>query len=241
MERFVLFGSQHVAALAAITLVTLASVAAVRRDPRSRASRTLRFGLAALLPALFLVEDGVAWREGALTLQVFLPLQLCDVARLLAVGGLLALDRRLVGPLYFFTFAGTAPALLTPDVTHAFPASDFVLLFVPHGLTVVATSVLVWGFRLVPSRDAWWRSWGLLNAWAAVVGLVNGALGTNFLFLAAKPPAPSPFDWFGPWPWYILTLEAVMLIAFFLLDLPLRPGRRRPPRAAGVATGAGRA
>jgi hypothetical integral membrane protein (TIGR02206 family) len=240
MGRFVLFGSQHVVALAAIVMATVVSVAVVRRDPRSRASQGLRSGLAVLLPALFVVEDALAWREGALTLQVLLPLQLCDVARLLAMGALLAPDRRLVGPLYFFTFAGTAPALLTPDVAHAFPASDFVLLFVPHGLTVLATAVLVWGFRVVPSPGAWWRSWGLLNVLAAVAGVVNGTLGTNFLFLASKPPSPSPFDWFGPWPWYILTLEGVMLSVFFLLDLPLRASRRRSPGDSAVATGAGR-
>jgi hypothetical integral membrane protein (TIGR02206 family) len=241
MRPFVLFGSQHIVALVAIVGATLASVAVVRRDPRSRASQGLRLALVALLPALFVVEDVVAWRAGALTLQVLLPLQLCDVARLLAMGALLALDRRLVGPLYFFTFAGTAPALLTPDVAHAFPASDFVLLFVPHGLTVLATSVLVWGFRLVPSPGAWWRSWALLNALAAVAGVANTALGTNFLFLAAKPPSPSPFDWFGPWPWYILTLEAVTLGAFLLLDLPFRASRRRSSPGAAVTTGAGRA
>jgi hypothetical integral membrane protein (TIGR02206 family) len=239
MRPFVLFGRQHVVALAAIVAATLASVAVVRGDPRSRTSQGLRFGLAVLLPALFVVEDVVAWRGGVLTLQVLLPLQLCDAARLLATGALLALDRRLVGPLYFFTFAGTAPALLTPDVAHAFPASDFVLLFVPHGLTVVATSVLVWGFRLVPSPGDWWRSWALLNALAAVAGLVNAALGTNFLFLAAKPPSPSPFDWFGPWPWYILTLEVVMLSVFFALDLPLRASRRPRSRSAPVAPDAG--
>jgi hypothetical integral membrane protein (TIGR02206 family) len=239
MRPFALFGSQHVVALAAIVAATLASVAVVRRDPRSRVSQGLRFGLAVLLPALFVVEDVAAWRAGGLTLQVLLPLQLCDVARLLAMGALLALDPRLVGPLYFFTFAGTAPALVTPDVAHAFPASDFVLLFVPHGLSIVATSVLVWGFRLVPSRGAWWRSWALLNAWAALAGLVNWTLGTNFLFLAAKPPSPSPFDWFGPWPWYVLTLEGVMLGVFFLLDLPLRVSRRRPSRFAPAAPDAG--
>jgi hypothetical integral membrane protein (TIGR02206 family) len=231
MGPFVVFGTQHLLSLVAIGAATLASPAVVRRDPRSRASQGLRFGLAVLLPALFVIEDVVDWRAGTLTLEVLLPLQLCDVARLLAVGALLTLDRRLVGPLYFLTFAGTAPALLTPDVTHAFPASDFLLLFVPHGLTVLATSVLVWGFRIVPSPGACWRSWGLLNALAAVAGLLNWRFGTNFLFLTAKPPSPSPFDWFGPWPWYILTLEAVMLIAFFLLDLLLRPSRRSPGAA----------
>jgi len=229
MGRFVLFGGQHLAALTAIAVTTLASVVTVRRDPRSRAIRILRFGMAALLLGLFAVEDAVAWREGWLTLQVLLPLHLCDLARLLAVGGLLVLDRRLVEPLYFFTFAGTVPALLTPDVTEAFPASHFLLFFVPHGLTVLVACLLVWGFRVVPSRGAWWRCWVLLNAYAPVAGVLNWTLGTNFLYLAAKPPSPSPFDWFGPWPWYILTLEAATLGLFLLLDLPLRAPRATRP------------
>jgi hypothetical integral membrane protein (TIGR02206 family) len=217
-------------------VATLAAVGAVRRGLLSpRCSRLLRVGLATLLVALYAVEDAVAWREGWLTLQILLPCQLCDLARLLAVGGLLLLDRRLVEPLYFFALAGTVPGLLTPDVTEAFPPSRYLLLFVPHGLTVLAACVLVWGFRLVPPHGAWWRSWLLLNACALVAGLLNRALGTNFFFLAAKPPSPSPLDWFGPWPFYIATLEAVSLCVFFALDLLLRWNRPKAP-GAGVAS-----
>jgi len=227
MDRFVLFGGQHLGALAAIAVATVLAVRFVRRDPRSGRARGLRLALGVLLPGLFAVEYLGAWREGWLTLQVVLPLHLCDVARLLAAVGLLSLDRRLVEPLYFFALAGTVPALLTPDVTEPFPSFRTVLFFVPHGLTVLATCLLVWGFGLVPSARAWWRSWLQLNAYAAVVGALNWTLGTNFLYLAAKPPSPTPFDWFGPWPWYVGTLELLTLGTFLALDLPLRASGRR--------------
>jgi hypothetical integral membrane protein (TIGR02206 family) len=238
MRRFVLFGAQHFLALAAIVAATLAAVAAVRRDPRGRSARLLRLGLAILLPALWTVEYAIAWRQGSLTLQVALPFHLCDVARILAIAGLLALDRRLVEPLYFFALAGTVPALLTPDVMEPFPHSAFLIFFVPHGLTVLAACLLVWGFQIVPTRGAWWRSWLVLNACAALAGLLNRALGTNFFYLAAKPPSPTPFDWLGSWPWYILTLEAVTLLVFLGLDMPLRA--RRDARRAVQALRAGR-
>jgi hypothetical integral membrane protein (TIGR02206 family) len=225
--RFVVCGAGHLGALATIALATLVATLAVRRDPTGVTARRLRIGLAAVLPALWLAENVVAHAEGWLTWQIGLPLQLCDVSLMLAFVGLLTLRPGPVEPLYFFALAGTLPSLLTPELDEGFPAFRFLIYFLPHGLTLLCAVLLIVGFRLVPGPGAWWRAFLLLNVLALLVTGVNLLLDTNFLYLRAKPRTVSPFDWFGPWPWYILTLEAVFAAVFFALDLPLRPLRSR--------------
>ncbi len=72
------------------------------------------------------------------------------------------------------------------------------------------------------------------EAYVAVVLPLNFLLGTNFGFLAGKPPNPSLLDHLGPWPVYLLSMQAVGAAAFLLLTLPVagRGAPDRPPPAA---------
>lgn len=217
---FVLLGPDHVAALVLTALAAGALVAACRGGDDA-ARRGVRRALAAGLLAGMAAEPVGAALGGWFDRQL-LPLHLCDVAVVLSVWSLLRLDRRSVEPLYFFALSGTLPALLTPELPTGFPSFRFLIYFVPHGLVVISTAVLVGGLDLWPRAGAWLRAFALLNVYAACIGVVNWALGTNFLYLAKKPTGPTPFDWFGPWPWYILSLEVGFLLVFGLLELPLR-------------------
>ena len=225
-----LFGPDHLAALVAVG-ITASSASSWPGSQATRCSRGIRWLVAATLAAAHATEYLVAWWQGWYVRDM-LPLQLCDVAAMLAVWGLLTLDRRAIEPLYFFALSGTLPALLTPELDVTFPQLRFVVYFVEHGLTVVAPLLLVAGLGCHPGPGAWRRAVLQVNALAAVAALANLALGTNFLYLSRKPVGPTPFDLFGPWPNYLLVLEVLVLVVFRLLqtvaDAPARP---RPARA----------
>jgi len=53
---------------------------------------------------------------------------------------------------------------------------------------------------------------------------------SNYMFIAHKPDTPSLLDVLGPWPWYILSAEAVGLAVGLLLYLPfaLRDWKAQP-------------
>jgi hypothetical integral membrane protein (TIGR02206 family) len=112
--------------------------------------------------------------------------------------------------------------MLTPELPWAFPRWEFVVFFGLHGLVLVSALVLVFGLGLRPRPRAPWRMLGVTAAWAAFVGLVNLALGTNFMYLCRKPSVPTPLDWMGPWPAYIGVGALAALALFQLLALPLR-------------------
>ncbi len=221
---FVLFGSAHLGVLAVTALTAAGLLWLVRRHPR--AATGVRFGLAGLLLALtvgVLISErlvGTSWGDLA-------PLHLCDMAIFVGLFALVTRAPLACEVLYFWAGAGTLLAIITPDVPVGFPHPRFLNYFALHGGVVVAAVLLVWGLGRPPRPGAVWRVLLLTNAYAALVAVVDFAFGTNFLYLRAKPAAPTPLDWFGPWPVYILVTEVVALGLFTLLALPFR--RERPP------------
>jgi hypothetical integral membrane protein (TIGR02206 family) len=225
--RFEAFGPAHLIALAATAITAAVLSLLVRRGPDGRPARALRFGVAVLLLGQTAVQLFAAGRERGLTAWDLVPLQLCDFAILLAAFALLTLNPLACELLYFWACTGTLLAMVTPDLWYGFPDWRFLGFFGLHGAVVVSALVLVFGYRQQPRPGAPWRAFLLTNLYAAVVGAVNLAFGTNFLFLREKPQAPTLLDWFGPWPAYLLACEALALCLFLLLDLPFRLARRR--------------
>lgn len=221
------FGPDHLGALALTAGLAAAAVAVTRRDPRGGAALGVRAGLGLALVGLLAAELGSAAREGWLTWKTLLPLELCDAALLLALLVLWRQPRWAAELLWFWAGAGTLLAMLTPDVGAGFPSLWFVAFFGLHGLVVATAAVAVFGLGLRPRPGAAGRAFLVTLSWALGAGLVNLALGTNFMYLRHKPVAPTLLDHFGPWPLYLLVAGGLAAILFWLLERPFA-ARRAP-------------
>ncbi len=219
------FGVAHLATLALIAAAAVALVALARRAPEA-VTRALRLGLAALLLLATAATLGYWWRRGLLAPLDLLPLHLCDFLIFVAAFALVTLERTSAEVLFFWAGSGTLLALLGPDLQSGFPSWAFVSFFLLHGLVVIAAAVVTFGFGRRPREGAVSRVFAITNAYALAVGLVNAALGTNFLFLREKPAGRTLLDWFGPWPVYLFVAEAAALLLFVLLDAPFRAARK---------------
>jgi hypothetical integral membrane protein (TIGR02206 family) len=75
-----------------------------------------------------------------------------------------------------------------------------------------------------------WRSYRLTLlvtvGWAAVVFVINRALGTNYGYLNGKPGGASLLDLLGAWPWYLLVALAIAAIVWALITWPWTRGIR---------------
>jgi hypothetical integral membrane protein (TIGR02206 family) len=221
-SRFVLFGLDHLAALALTALLAVGASLAVRHRPTSPLADALRFGFAGLLlvgVAGYLVSEA---RSGRLTPWDLLPLHLCDFLIFVAIHALLTRNRVAAELLYFWAGAGTLLAMLVPDVHRSFPNPRFIIFFGFHGAVVTAAAFVAFGLRLTPRPGAARRVFLLTLGYAAVVGVVDALSGFNFLFLRAKPAAATLLDWLGPWPWYLVSAAALAFVLFQLLALPFR-------------------
>ena len=51
--------------------------------------------------------------------------------------------------------------------------------------------------------------------------IVNLLSGGNYFFTMRKPDAATILDYMGPWPWYLISGQILMVFLFFLLYLPM--------------------
>jgi hypothetical integral membrane protein (TIGR02206 family) len=214
------FGPGHLTALALIPLVAYGLALLAGRREGSR--RPIQYTLAGLLTAatilwvtVLVVRYNVGWKW-------ILPLQLCDASIVLTVLVILTLNQWLLDVVYFWGLTAVPLAMLMPDILEPFPDPFTISFFVLHGLVVVILLYLVWSGLMRPRPDAVMRSFLALNGFMLLVLAVNYGLNTNYMYLLAKPSQPSLLDYFGPWPWYILTSEFVAIVLFTLLGLPFR-------------------
>lgn len=162
-----------------------------------------------------------------------LPLQLCDLTVWLSVLACLTARPAIVEFAYFAGIAGAGMALVTPDLWSPWPSYPAVYFFLAHGGIVIAVSLMSFGGIVQFRPGAVWRSFGLLVAYASLVGAFNAACGSNYMYLCRKPASTTLLDKLGPWPWYLLPAAGVGLGFFWLLWLPLQATSRkslpRPP------------
>lgn len=228
----------------AVLLATLGVCVAVAVLPRRHPGRGWDIGARALAVALIAAEILIRvllLRGGDWDWSTDLPLQLSDAALVAAAVALWnPHPPRLAYELTFFwAFAATLQALLTPDLGHG-PGHVFFWTFVvAHSGVLVAASFLTWGRRLTPGPGAVPRALAASVAWTAVAAAGCLITGGNYMFLREPPPGGSLLDLFGPWPLYLAGAAALAVVAFPLLarfaaatrpagGAATRPSRRDP-------------
>lgn len=214
-----LFGLVHLLILCAVP--SLAALLTVAHRRLLIHPRMLRYTLAFLL---FLCSGSYYASFALRGDRMFpdhVPLELCDASLWLVILSLLTLKPAFFDLAYYFALAGASMSLLTPNLVapSLFLSAQF---FADHGLLVVSVLYLVWSRQARPRPRSAIRAMLALNIFAAVAGTFDAIFKTDYMFLRSKPPTVSALDFFGPWPWYIVSCEGVALGLFLLLYLPVR-------------------
>lgn len=230
---FVFLGSAHLAVLILIALINL-SFAYLRRIENPKGRAALRYTAAVVLIANEGVWHWWNWSVGQWTIQTMLPLHLCSVMVFLSAYMLAARSYTTYEYLYFLGIGAAIQAILTPDLgLYGFPHFRFFQTFISHGLIVTAAiyMTVVEGYR--PTLKSFRNVFVGGNIYMLVVGVINWLIGSNYLFIARKPDTPSLIDLLGPWPWYILGLEAIGLLTCLILYAPfaIRDWAAKPAHA----------
>jgi hypothetical integral membrane protein (TIGR02206 family) len=234
-REFSAYGPSHIVVLGLFVIGAAALVWIGRRQTEPQA-RVMGRVLAVLLAAAFTVA--LIYKLVRPEIATSVPLQLCDVAELIAAYALWSQRHWAFALGYYWGLVLNSQALITPDVGTAtegapdFPHHLFITFFTLHVLVVWAAIYLTWGRGMRPR----WRDYRLAIiatlVWAAFTFTFNVIAGTNYGYLNRKPPTASLLDALGPWPVYLLSEVALVVIVWALMTWPWERARRHSPAPA---------
>lgn len=175
---------------------------------------------AAILYSLQLFKTFIRIYLGNFDFTVDLPLQLCNMLPLIVLVALIYRSRLVLSVTFFWILAGTLQANITPTLLDTFPHYEAIRYWAIHvGLPIIAIYLyyaLDFRFKF---KDAVRSALGL-NIVAAIIYPINYFLNSNYLYLNAKPPGTTIYNLLGPWPWYIMNIEFLMLVLFSVVLIP---------------------
>jgi hypothetical integral membrane protein (TIGR02206 family) len=219
-NAFVLFGSSHVAALFAMLAIATALVIAVRRIANSRVSSWVGHSLAVVLLANKLIALGIGFHDGKFNLQNALPLHLCDLAAICAMIALCTRKQLAYELAYFWGLGGTLQALITPDLPPDFPNIRYFTFFIGHCGILVGVAYLTFALEMRPVPRSLLRVFWACQVYLLTAAVVDFSTGANYGYVRGKPLHASLMDDLGPWPYYLISLEALALFSFAFYYLP---------------------
>jgi hypothetical integral membrane protein (TIGR02206 family) len=229
-REFVAYGPSHLVVLAVFVIGAALLVWMGRGQTESQA-RFFGRAFAVLILAAFIVA--LVYKLIRPHMDTSIPLQLCDVAELIAVYALWSQRHWAFVLTYYWCLVLSSQALITPDVgtpeegAPDFPHHLFLTFFTLHVLVVWAAIYLTWGRRMRPT----WRDYRFAIiatlVWAVFTFTFNAITGTDYGYLNRKPPTASILDVLGPWPVYLLVEIAIVLIVWALITWPWERARRQ--------------
>jgi hypothetical integral membrane protein (TIGR02206 family) len=222
--EFKLFGIAHCIAMLVTLSLAIGLTRYAKSKPDEKILKRLRYTVAILLvtavaldPILTLRRYGMGEFGWGLVVDSSLPLYLCDIVSVFLAYALVTKSQRVTEIGYLWGCAGTIQGLITPTLCFDWRSIEFYIFFLQHGGVPVAAVFLVWGLKVVPEKGAWVRalywSWGYM----AIVMTINWMIGKNYGFLNGLPEVHTLFAYMGPYPFCLITLQAVAFILYFIL------------------------
>jgi hypothetical integral membrane protein (TIGR02206 family) len=141
-----------------------------------------------------------------------MPLELCNIGLILSVILLLTRKKVVFELLFFIAILGATQAIVTPALTYDFPHFRFLHFFYAHMMVVWVTLYFTWVKGYYPTFRTAIKLIVFINLLLPVILFVNKRANGNYWFLRHKPESPSLFDLLGPYPWYVFSLESLLVV-----------------------------
>lgn len=219
-DRFTMFSAEHVIVL--VIALILCALLFIFRKPLMKYRRKLVFsiGLYFLMSNILLLIWYVTTDNWSV--KSSLPLELCTIAALIL--GALSVSGKISGIpyVYFFAVGGAIQALMTPDLYYGPANFRFYQFFIDHILLVLLPVAALLLYKQSLEIKHFVYSFLLLNLIALFVFIINILVDANYMFLRYKPKGQSLLDYLGPYPYYLLSLEIVVLLLYFILYIPFK-------------------
>ncbi|QWC24659.1 TIGR02206 family membrane protein [Bacillus haikouensis] len=217
---FQIYSASHIIAVL-LMIIFIVLLYKYRNNLSMNGKKAIRLILIATLAAGEIFFQFWYALNGLWSPAVNLPFQLCSLSIYLCIIMLITRNKLIFEVAFFASLTGAFIAMITPELFFGYPHIRFFQFFIVHAAIILSCFYMRWveGFSSTVLSPI--KSFLGLNLFAAAAYVLNMAFGGNYMFLAHKPYNPSPIDYLGDYPWYLLSLEAISLILFYLMYLPI--------------------
>lgn len=229
-KRFEQWSPTHILIVALTVVVSVLLIYIGRRHEGKSYTYKIGSAIGAILLINYFVYVGYRIHAGLWMIRYDLPMELCNWAALATMFAFFTRNRTLAEIAYFWVMAGSINGVISPDLPFSFPHIYFFIFHIAHSGLVIGSLYLVFGLKWYPRPGAIRRVFIVSQVYLATAFVINYALGGNYGYTMAKPGSASLFDYLGPWPYYLLSLEGMALVLYFLLYVPFFFYNRRKIR-----------
>jgi len=184
----------------------------LKRDQlKSSQTKRTEIGIAISLIIIELMYHLWMLMTGSWNVSHAIPLELCSISLILTVILLLTQKKIIYEILLFTALLGATQALITPSLNYDFPHFRFFHFFYTHLMEIWVPLYFTWSKGYRPTIWSVLKLCIFLNVLMPIIMLINKLVDGNYMFLSHKPDSASLLDVLGPYPWYILSLEGLLI------------------------------
>lgn len=220
---FSMFSVSHFTIIAMLFLVSTAIFLNREKMKKEKEKwRKIEIGIAISLIMIESTYHLWMYINGTWIVSHAIPLELCSISLILSVILLLTRKKVVYEILLFTALLGASQAIFTPLLNFDFPHFRFFHFFYTHLMTIWVVFYFTWvrGYR--PTIYSVLKLFIFLNVLMPIIMLINKTVDGNYMFLSHKPNGASLLDLLGPYPWYIVSMEGMLIVLSLLLWLIFR-------------------
>ena len=181
------------------------------------AQRKLLLSLTIFIALFQLLKVPIKIMQGVFDPTLDLPLHLCHFLPFFLIYIFYFLNRNLWAILFFWVVLGCTQASITPTLIVSLFNWDALRYWTLHFLIVIVTLYPMFNWKWELKFSDVWKTIVGLNVVALVIYLINVQLGSNYMYLNAKPPGKNLYAFFPEWPYFILIIEVILIVFSHLL------------------------
>lgn len=168
--------------------------------------------------SLFLCDMSILiWRLSTHTFSIkySLPLHLCTFSIYASIFMLLKINKKVFDYIFYFAMAGALMALLSPDLRFSYTQFRYYEFMIAHGLILVSIMYMLFVYDFIPRFDAVIKSFLVVQVLGILLIPFNTLTGGTYMMIVNKTPN-AVLDKFGPWPYYVIGLEILLILLFLI-------------------------
>lgn len=209
--RFEMYTASHYFIMLIFILVSFFIF--IFRDRLKKAfTKVWEYAIAISLVAIEVTYHAWMYVNGNWDVSHSVQLELCSISLVLTVILLVRKSRHIYDLVFFTAVLGCTQSIFFPSLHYGFPHFRYFHFFYTHLMIVWVAFYFTWikGFR--PTFRSTLKLFVFLNVLLPFIMLANKLTGGNYWYLSGKPNHFSLLDYLGPYPWYILSMEAFLII-----------------------------